>query len=54
MSEFFWVPTKKYELVQWLTTYFNENKFSSMNKKQLYAIYYATRRALQYERKDSK
>ena len=39
-----WIPTHKYELVDWLTAKYGEkSKWNRMPKKQLYAIYYKVR-----------
>ena len=42
----FWKPKYKYELVNWLTNYYSDDKmkFNKMDKKQLYAIYYKVQR----------
>jgi hypothetical protein len=45
----FYIPRHKYELVRWLNGYCERNEkekkdFSSMGKKQLYAIYFNIRK----------
>ncbi len=40
----YWIPPTKWQLVDWLCKYYNQEKavFNKKNKKQLYAIYYNT------------
>ena len=44
----YWVPKFKQDLVMWLCFHYNEqeSKFKRMNKKQLLAIYFKTREAI--------
>lgn len=44
----FWVPRFKWELVDWLAVYYAKDKkeFERKTKKELWAIYYKTRRRL--------
>ena len=45
---YYWIPTYKYQLVDWLSKHFHEKEsaFNNMAKKQLYAIYLRVREEL--------
>ncbi len=51
----FWTPSHKYELVEWLSTYFPKDKvkFKRMRKGQLYAIYFSVRWGLVFSKNEN-
>ena len=46
MSNTFWIPKTKQQLIEWLKVYYPTGSFNHMNKAQLYAIFYKKRKTL--------